>query len=178
VATYVALLRGVNVGGHRKVPMAELREALEAAGFDRVRTYIQSGNVVLDSDLKTGAVGEAVAAVIADRFGHTVPVMVRSGADLDRVVAADPFAGRGLDESKVSVTFLSGPAPDLAVPEGQPEEARVEGSEVWVYYPDGMGRSTLERTGFWKPLAGLDATARNLRTVRKLRDMAADDTAE
>lgn len=178
MATYVALLRGVNVGGHRKVPMAELRAALEAAGFDRVRTYIQSGNVVLDSDRDAAAVAAVIAAVIAEAFGHTVPVMVRSGADLDRVVGADPFAGRGLDESKVTVTFLSGPAPDLAVPDGQREEARVDGTEVWVYYPDGMGRSTLERTGFWKPLGGLDATTRNLRTVRKLRDMAAAGTPE
>lgn len=178
MATYVAFLRGVNVGGHRKVPMAELRAALAAAGFDRVRTYIQSGNVVLDADQDAKAVGERVAAVIAETFGHTVPVMVRSGADLDRVVAADPFAGRGLDESKVTVTFLSGPAPDLAVPEGQPEEARTDGTEVWVYYPDGMGRSTLDRTGFWKPLGALDATTRNLRTVRKLRDMAAEETPE
>jgi uncharacterized protein (DUF1697 family) len=178
VATYVALLRGVNVGGHRKIPMADLREAIEAAGFDRVRTYIQSGNVVLDADLKAGEVGEQVAAVIADSFGHTVPVMVRSGADLDRVVAADPFAGRDLDEAKVTVTFLSGPAPDLAVPEGQPEEARVDGTEVWVYYPEGLGRSTLERAGFWKPLGELEATTRNLRTVRKLRDMAAAQTPE
>ncbi|GLI43650.1 DUF1697 domain-containing protein [Glycomyces algeriensis] len=176
--TYAVLLRGVNVGGHRKVPMARLREALEAAGFDRVRTYIQSGNIVLDTELDAGAAGKAVAAVILAEFGHTVPVMVRTGADLDRVMGADPFAGRGLDESKVAVTFLSGPAPDLTVPAGQPEEAHVDGTEVWVYYPDGMGRSTLERTGFWKPLGGLDATARNLRTVRRLRDMAADDTRE
>lgn len=178
MTTYVVLLRGVNVGGHRKVPMAQLREALEEAGFDRVRTYIQSGNVVLDADRDAGAVGDEVAAVIADRFGHTVPVMVRSAADLDRIVAQDPFAGRDLDESKVTVTFLSGPAPDLAVPAGQPEEARTDGTEVWVHYPDGMGRSTLDRSGFWKPLGDVAGTTRNLRTVRRLRDMAAAQTPE
>ncbi|MFG3342114.1 DUF1697 domain-containing protein [Glycomyces sp. NPDC048151] len=174
MTTYVVLLRGVNVGGHRKVPMADLRAALDEAGFDRVRTYIQSGNIVLDADEDAAA----VAGVIADRFGHTVPVMVRTAADLDRITAADPFAGRGLDESKVTVTFLSGPAPDLTVPAGQDEEAHTDGTEVWVYYPGGLGTSTLERSGFWKPLAGTEATARNLRTVRKLRDMAAAEAPE
>ncbi|MDA1360131.1 DUF1697 domain-containing protein [Glycomyces luteolus] len=174
MTTYVALLRGVNVGGHRKVPMGELREALAAAGFERVRTYIQSGNIVLDSGRDASAVAAGVAAVIAEAFGHTVPVMVRTAAEIDRIAGADPFAGRGLDASKVTVTFLSGPAPDLAVPAGQAEEAHAAGSEVWVYYPDGLGRSTLERTGFWKPLGALEATTRNIRTVRKLRDMAAE----
>lgn len=174
MTTYAALLRGVNVGGHRKVPMAGLRTALEAAGFERVRTYIQSGNIVLDADGDAAAVAHAVAAVIAAEFGHEVPVMVRTGAELDAIVKADPFAGRGLDDSKVTVTFLAGPAPALAVPAGQAEEALVSGAEVWVYYPEGMGRSTLERSGFWKPLGGRAATTRNLRTVRKLRDMAAE----
>jgi uncharacterized protein (DUF1697 family) len=117
-------------------------------------------------------VAERIKAAIADRFGHTVPVLVRSAADMDRIAAADPFAGRGLDPARVTVTFLSGSAPALAVPEGQPEEARVDGREVWVYYPTGQGTSTLDRSGFWKPAAVLDATTRNLRTVRKLRDLA------
>ncbi|MDN3242786.1 DUF1697 domain-containing protein [Glycomyces tritici] len=173
MATYAVLLRGVNVGGHRKVPMARLREALEAAGFDRVRTYIQSGNIVLDSHRDAGEVGEAVAAVILEAFGHTVPVMVRSAAEMDRIAASDPFAGRGLDESKVTVAFLSAPAPALAVPAGRPEEAHVRGREVWVYYPEGLGASTLDRSGFWKPLGAVQSTVRNLRTVRRLRDMTA-----
>lgn len=178
MTTYVALLRGVNVGGHRKVPMADLRDALTEAGFERVRTYIQSGNIVLDAQGGAAKVAAAIRKVIADRFEHTVPVMVRTAAQIDRIAEGDPFAGRGLDESKVTVTFLSGPAPDLAVPEGQDEEAHVAGTEVWVYYPAGLGTSTLERSGFWKPVGGLEATARNLRTVRKLRDMAAANTPE
>ncbi|MCD0445146.1 DUF1697 domain-containing protein [Glycomyces sp. A-F 0318] len=173
VETYVALLRGVNVGGRRKLPMAELRAALTGAGFDRVRTYIQSGNVVLDADGAAEAVAADVRAVIAGRFGHTVPVVVRTAGQIAAVADADPFAGRDLDPAKVTVSFLSGPAPALAVPAGQPEEAVAAGTEVWVYYPRGQGASTLERTAFWKPLAGLDVTARNLRTVRRLRDMAA-----
>ncbi|WP_205326463.1 DUF1697 domain-containing protein [Glycomyces sp. YM15] len=174
MTTYVALLRGVNVGGHRKTPMGELREALAAAGFDRVRTHLQSGNVVLESDRDAAAVAASVADVVAAAFGHTVPVMVRTAAEMDRIVGSDPFAGRGLDESKVTVTFLSGPAPALPVPAGQPEEAHADGTEVWVHYPGGLGRSTLERAGFWKPLGAVEATTRNLRTVRRLRDMAAE----
>jgi uncharacterized protein (DUF1697 family) len=174
MSVYVALLRGVNVGGHRKVPMADLREALTAAGFGNVRTYIQSGNIVAESDDDAEAVATRISAVIETRFGHTVPVMVRTAAELDRIAAADPFAERGLDPSKVTVTFLSGPAPvPLEVPAGQSEEAFTDGAEVWVYYPEGLGTSTLERTGFWKPLGSLTTTTRNVRTVLKLRDMAA-----
>ena len=174
MATYVALLRGVNVGGNRKIPMADLRQALAEAGFERVRTYIQSGNVLVDSGESADRVEGRIGAVIAQRFGHTVPVMVRTGPELDRIVASDPFAGRDLDASKVTVTFLSAPAPGpLEVPEGQAEEACTSGAEVWVYYPEGMGRSTLDRTGFWKGLGDVATTTRNLRTVTKLRDMAA-----
>jgi uncharacterized protein (DUF1697 family) len=174
MTTYVALLRGVNVGGNRKTPMAELRQALAETGFGRVRTYIQSGNVVVDSGESPGQVGDRIGAVIAERFGHTVPVMVRTAAEMDRICASDPFAGRGLDESKVTVTFLSGPAPGpLEVPAGQVEEAFTDGAEVWVYYPEGLGKSTLDRTGFWKGLGDLATTTRNRRTVTKLRDMAA-----
>ncbi|WP_158299884.1 DUF1697 domain-containing protein [Glycomyces paridis] len=174
MTTYAALLRGVNVGGHRAVPMAQLREALEAAGFGRPRTYIQSGNAVVDSDLEAPAVASALKALIADRFGHTVPVMVRSAAQLAAVLAADPWPGRDLDPAKVTVTFLSEAAPQtLTVPAGRREEAHTAGTEVWVHYPDGLGVSTLDRSGFWRPLAGIDTTTRNLRTVRVLRDMAA-----
>lgn len=174
MSVYVALLRGVNVGGHRKVPMADLREALTAAGFGRVRTYIQSGNIVVDADAGPQEVGKRIGAVIEAGFGHTVPVMVRTAADMERIAAADPFAGRGLDPAKVTVTFLSGPAPvALEVPEGHSEEAVTVGTEVWVYYPDGLGASKLDRTGFWKPLGDLATTTRNLRTVAQLRDMAA-----
>jgi uncharacterized protein (DUF1697 family) len=172
VTTFVVLLRGVNVGGNRKLPMAELRQALAGAGFGRVRSYIQSGNLLVDADTGPGEVASRVQQVIEDGWGFAVPVLVRTAAQMAQVAAADPFAGRGLDPAKVAVTFLSGPAPDLVVPEGRPEEAHSIGAEVWVYYPEGMGRSTLDRTGFWKPAAGLDATARNLRTTRKLRDLA------
>lgn len=170
------MLRGVNVGGHNKLPMAEFRSLLGELGFERAATYIQSGNAVFDTDRTPGQAGEAVRTALADRFGIETPVLMRTADELDAVLAADPFAGRDLDLAKISVSFLAEPAPrPLEVPEDQPEEAHTLVREVWVYYPTGMGKSKLDRTPFWKPLRGTAVTARNLRSVRKLADMANPD---
>lgn len=172
----VALLRGVNVSGHNKLPMADFRSLLGELGYGSVATYIQSGNAVFDSDRSERQVSEAIRAALADRFGIATPVLVRDAARLEAVLEADPFAGRGLDPSQIIVSFLAEPAPrELEVPPGQPEEAYTLGREVWVHYPTGLGKSKLDRTPFWKPLGTAAVTARNLRSVQKLSDMAAGD---
>ena len=169
----VAMLRGVNVGGRNKLPMADFRSLLAELGFERVATYIQSGNAVLDTDRTAAEVADTVGDALSDRFGIRTPVLVRTADELESVIAANPFAGRDLDLAKISVGFLAEPAPGpLEVPEGMPEEAHTLGSEVWVYYPNGMGESKLDRTPFWKPLKGAAVTARNLRSVRRLNEMA------
>ena len=90
---FVALLRGINVGGHRKVPMARLREVLGEAGFADVATYLQSGNAVVTApDTDPQAVASHIEQAIAAAFGFDVDVLVRSGAELDAVIAANPFA--------------------------------------------------------------------------------------
>lgn len=171
----VAMLRSVNVGGRNKLPMAEFRSLLSELGYERVQTYIQSGNAVFDTDRSELQAAEAVRAALADRFGIETPVLVRSSAEMREALAADPFAGRGLDPSQVIVSFLAEPAPQrLEVPEGQPEEAHTLGREVWVHYPTGLGKSRLDRTPFWKPLGDAAVTARNLRSVQKLSEMASD----
>lgn len=171
---YVALLRGINVGGHHKVPMAELRELFAELGHAGARSFIQSGNVVLDADADAATLESELAAAIAKRFGFEVPVMVRSRADLDAVLAADPFGGRDLDPAKVAVMFLSGQIGAVTVPDGCPEEAVAAGRELFIHYPEGMGRSKLERSGFFKQLNGVTTTTRNWRTVTKLRAMMDD----
>lgn len=171
MTTYVALLRGINVGGHNKVPMAELRELFAELGHPGARTFIQSGNVVFDAETDAATLAAEVSAGIARRFGHTVPVLVRDRAELDAVLAADPFAGRGLDPAKVGVVFLSAPVAPVTVPPPHPEEAVVVGRELFIHYPDGMGKSKLDRSGFFKQLGDVATTTRNWRTVTKLRAM-------
>lgn len=166
------MLRSVNVGGRNKLPMAEFRDLLGELGFERVETYIQSGNAVFATEQTEQRAAEAIRAALADRFGIETPVLIRSATELREVLAADPFADRGLDPSQVIVSFLADPPPQpLEVPDGQPEEAHTIGREVWVHYPTGLGKSKLDRTPFWKPLGKAPVTARNLRSVQKLTEM-------
>jgi uncharacterized protein (DUF1697 family) len=172
-ATHVALLRGVNVGGARPLPMAGLREALAADGLEAVETYVQSGNVALRDP---GAAGTAVAAriraVIAAAFGMDVPVVVRSAAEMAAVVDANPFAGiAGAAGSTLHVAFLERlPAPELVAAldpdRSPPDRLAVVGSEVFAHCPNGLGRSKVF-VGLEKAL-GTPATVRNWNTVTRL----------
>jgi uncharacterized protein (DUF1697 family) len=165
VARRIALLRGVNVGG-RKLPMAALREAFEQLGHADVRTYIQSGNVVFDATGSAARVRAAIEHAIDDAFGLDVTVLLRTPADLAKVVAQNPY---GPD---AYVTFLDG-APDrkrvaaLDPAPFAPDEFRVIGQEVYVRCPNGYGRTKINNTFFEKKLA-TRATTRNWRTVDTL----------
>ncbi|HZE41922.1 MAG TPA: DUF1697 domain-containing protein [Stackebrandtia sp.] len=171
---YVALLRGINVGGHNKVPMAELRALFAELGHAGARSYIQSGNVVFDADEAPEPLRAKLEAAVAERFDVANPIMLRDRGELEAIVAANPFAGRDLDPKKVTVSFLSGAlsgGEDLAVPEGMVEEIVAARRELYVYYPDGLGRTRLDSAFFARRLRGASATVRNWRTVEKLRDM-------
>jgi uncharacterized protein (DUF1697 family) len=175
---YVALLRGINVGGHRKVPMGELRAALQAAGHTEVATYVQSGNVVLTAPKTTTAkLEKALEATIEDAFGFAVQVMVRTEAELEAVVAADPlgrakddpakhlvlFADTKLDAKKVAALVPDDPAP---------EAFAVRGRELYVWAEHGIGRSPLRDQLSDKRL-GTATTGRNRRTLEKLLALCA-----
>jgi uncharacterized protein (DUF1697 family) len=175
---YVALLRGINVGGHRKLPMADLRAALEVAGYDDVATYVQSGNVVLTAPKQTTAKLErALERTIADALGFPVDVMVRTEAELKAVVEADPlkrakddpakhlvlFADTKLDAKKVAALVPDDPAP---------EAFAVRGRELYVWAEHGIGRSALRDTLSDKRL-GAATTGRNRRTLEKLLALCA-----
>lgn len=175
---YVALLRGINVGGHKKIPMERLRDLFTELGYTNARTYIQSGNIVFAAPSEPSSIHAAIESGIADRFGFPVPVVLRSRRQLDTIVEACPFAKRDLDPAKLTVTFLAEPIPErvrseLVVPDGLVEEAVATAAELYIHYPDGQGRSKLDRSGFWNPLKGSITTTRNWRTVVKLRDMLA-----
>jgi uncharacterized protein (DUF1697 family) len=170
----VALLRGVNVGG-RSLPMAELRALFFDLGFDDVRSYIQSGNVVFRSSATGAPAAAAIEERLAETAGLDTVVILRTRAQLDKVVAGNPLV-KGRDVSKLHVTFLAR-RPVAATPTADdglylPDRFRVVGNEVYVYCPNGYGRTKLNNTFFEKSL-GISATTRNWNTVNALARMAA-----
>ena len=173
---HIVLLRGINIGARNRIAMPALREALEAAGFEDVRTYVQSGNVVLASSAKPEAVQRKVEALIGKEFGLEIAVVVRSKAQLAAVAKRNPLKGVAKDPKRYQVTFLSKKLPAKAV--GALEEAAteheqfvVDGREVYAWHPDGAARSKL-----WAKLAGkglgVTATSRNWTTVEALLELA------
>jgi uncharacterized protein (DUF1697 family) len=173
MARYVALLRGINVGGNKMVPMARLKALLERLGYTDVATLLQSGNAVFSSKARrTAQLERELESAIAEEFGFEVSVLVRSHAELAAVVAANPMPGAEAEPSKFVVTFLSG-APDparLAELDDEayrPDEFRAVGREIYARFPHGMGRSKLA-VALGKARLGVTATARNWNTVMKL----------
>lgn len=170
----IALLRGINLGPTRRVPMAELRDLLSSHGHEDVRTYVQSGNVVLTSDLSPSELERALAEQIGERFGFEVPVVVRTRDELADVIDRNPMAHVAKEPKRLQVSFLSGkPDPaavrELAAVTVEPERFAVSGREIYAWHPNGIAGSELA-----KMLAGrrLAATARNWNTVTKLLALA------
>lgn len=176
VTRCVALLRGVNVGGV-KLPMQDLRRLFQDLGHADAETYIQSGNVVFTyQGADRGRVAADIEAQLAARLGLTVTVVLRTATELGRLASANPFVARGVDPARLYVTFLAEePEPDrwgrLEVPEGEPEEFAVAGSDLFLHYPNGYGRSKFHN-GFIERRLGVAATTRNWNTVTKLRELA------
>jgi uncharacterized protein (DUF1697 family) len=174
MAVMVALLRGINVGGKTTLSMAKLRELAEGLGYDDVATYIQSGNLVLRTSDPAAKVEKELAARIAGLGGVRPAVIVRTRAQLQRVVDGNPFLERGEDEKACHVVFgAKATKPRLArldLPDFAPEEATAVGKELYLFLPGGMGRSKLAaELAKDKDAVG---TARSWRTVTKLLEMA------
>jgi uncharacterized protein (DUF1697 family) len=176
VARFVVLLRGVNLAGRNRLSMPELREALEEAGFEEVSTYVQSGNVVLSSSKSATQVRGDVERLLADRFGLDVAVVVRTRAELARVVERNPLGTVAKNPKLYQVTFLeSAPKSELlrrleSAAAGK-EQVVSDGSELYAWHPDGIGRSKLAALMSGKAL-GVTGTARNWTTVTKLLEQA------
>jgi len=172
---YVALLRGINVGGKAKIPMAALRDTCAAIGCEDVVTYIQSGNVVLKSKLGSEKLRTALEDAIAAAFGFTPAVMIRTGKEMAAVAERNPYPGA--DEKDLYVGFLHAP-PDaatkksLAAVDGGPEELTLQGREIYLHLPHGMGRATLP-VQMERCLRPAQVTVRNWRTVTRLVEMTA-----
>jgi len=167
MAVFVALLRAVNVGGTGRLLMSDLRDLCAACGFENAQTFIQSGNVVFRSALREASVKARLEKALAARSGKPVAVLVRSAGELAAVARKSPFSGAV--PSKVVVYFLND-APERGILEAIEipgrEELELRGRELFVHYPDGIGRSKLKL-----PLAQA-GTGRNLATVRKLAALA------
>ena len=156
--------------------MAKLRKALEEAGFAEVRTHLQSGNVVLESKAKPEQTARKCERVVEDEFGLTIDVVVRTPAELGRVVKRNPLGKVAKDPKRYQVSFLGGPLPAASKRKLQealqePEELVFGGREVYAWHPNGVARSKL-----WAALAGrglgVTATSRNWTTVTKLLELA------
>ena len=145
MAAYVALLRAVNVGGTGKLPMSDLKELSEKAGCSNVRTYIASGNVVFASRLSEAEVKAALESALEAHAGRPVGVLVRTAAEMEDVLASNPFPDAS--PSKTVAIFLDEPPPRDALERATgraDEEVRLGRREIYVHYGDGMGRSRLK----------------------------------
>jgi uncharacterized protein (DUF1697 family) len=172
----IVLLRGINVGANKRVPMAELRELLTGAGSEDVQTYVQSGNVVLSSDSLPAELEARTEQLIAERFGFEVPVVSRTRDELAAVVERNPLRDLAQDPKRYQVSFLSAELDDalareLAAVAAGDERLVADGRELYAWHPDGVGRSKLA-TRLAGNALGVKATARNWTTVTTLLSMA------
>jgi uncharacterized protein (DUF1697 family) len=179
MSRHILLLRGINLGSTKRVAMPKLREVLGDAGMNDVRTYVQSGNVVVSSRAAPDKLARQTERAIADAFGFDVDVVARTRDELAAVVAQNPLADVASNPKRYQVSFLAAePDPErlekisaLAV---EPERLVAIGREVYAWHPEGVARSKL-----WAGLAGkglgVKATARNWTTVTTLLEMADED---
>lgn len=175
--THLALLRGINVSGHNMIKMEALKTVLEAAGFQNVRTYIQSGNVFVDTDeANAAAVGFKIKKELFKNFGHEVPVVVIAKSDLDECLNNNPFLKeKEVDTKKLYVAFVSTTLKDtsindLKISQFKPDEARIDGNKIFIKYAVGAGKTRFDQKYIEKKL-NVVATIRNWNTVLILREM-------
>lgn len=174
---HLALLRGINVSGHNMIKMDALKKMLENMGFQNVETYIQSGNVFVDSEEEHAAsVGFKIKQEIAKVFGHDVPVVMVSKADLDLCFKNNPFLKeKDCDTKKLYVAFISKELSplainDLKISNFKPDEAIIDGARIYIKYAVGAGKTKLDQKYIEKKLNAV-ATIRNWNTVTTLLTM-------
>jgi uncharacterized protein (DUF1697 family) len=174
----ISMLRGVNLAGHNRIKMDALRALYASLGLRDAQTFIQSGNVIFRTEARDHALlSKRIENAIERKFGFRPGVIVRTTSELRDVIARNPFAKRReIDPAKLLVTFLaSEPGPEarnkaLSIKVG-PEELRIDGRELYIYFPNGQGRSKLSLALVEKTLS-TSGTGRNWNTVTKLLEMA------
>jgi uncharacterized protein (DUF1697 family) len=180
---WVALLRGVNVGGRNKLPMAELRAVLADAGYEAVATYIQSGNIVFGSEARhdqaaCDRVASQLRGIVAERFELDVPIVAFPAERLHEILAANPYPELETEPKHLHVFFTQEPVPATAFAELDaerfaPDSVTVVDGVIYASYPAGMARSKLTNAVLDRTV-GAPTTARNWATVRKLADLTSD----
>ena len=174
---HLILLRGINVSGHNMIKMDALKKALEEIGFQNVVTYIQSGNVFVETDEESGfSVGFKIKQEIYKTFGHEVPVIVVSKTDLEWTFKNNPFLKqKDVDIKKLYVAFISkelssSAINELKISQFKPDEAVIEGNRIFIKYDIGAGKTRLDQKYIEKKL-NVTATIRNWNSVTKLLEM-------
>lgn len=174
----ISMLRGVNVGPHNRIKMEELRAVYKSLKLEDAQTYVQSGNVIfLTQEKDLAQLSKKIQNAIEKKFKFRPEVILRTVDELRKIIAASPFADRpGLEPGKILVTFLSGaPARETQTAfdrfKDYPEEVHLKGSELYIYFPNGAGRSKLPWSSIEK-LMKVTGTARNWNSVTKMLAMA------
>lgn len=176
---YISMLRGINVSGQKKIKMADLKALYENLGFANVITYIQSGNVIFESgDSDMAHLISRIEKTIEEKYGFHVPVDIRTNREMEKIINYCPYEEAGVEKngSKVLVTFL------LSVPSAtriddikkyvvHPERLTIYGREVYLYCPNGYGKSKLSNT-FLESKFDVRATTRNWKSVQKLYELS------
>jgi len=178
MAKYISILRGINVGGNRKILMKDLKSLYEGLCFSKVETFIQSGNVIFELDEKWSApeLEVKIQQAIAETFGFDVPVIVRSAEEWTQIVSKSPFwKEMDVDIEKLHLTILKQiPSPELVMEikgiKFQPDRFEILGSDVFVYCENGYGRTKITNDFFEKKMK-IPASTRNWKTVMKLNEM-------
>jgi uncharacterized protein (DUF1697 family) len=161
---YAALLRGINVGGNSLLPMSALKTICEEIGFLNVRTYIQSGNVLFESEQPESILAHALHQALIEKKQMDTSVMIRTIRELAEIIAQNPFANA--DNAKVGVMFFAEVVPQNLTNDLRSrgrEEVVISGPEIYIFYPDGMGKSKL-----MFPKMSQKGTVRNINTLTKL----------
>lgn len=173
---WIALLRGINVGGHNKIPMAELRSMCAGLGWQNVATYIQSGNILFSAEGSTSALEKQLAGAIAEHFGHRVSVILRPAAAWPLYIELNPFPAASASEpNRVMLGLAEKPlAADAAEKLGEyaasGESIAQRTDSLWIHYASGQARSKIT-PALLDRLAGSPVTTRNWRTVLKVNEM-------
>lgn len=176
--TYIALLRAINVGGYRKIKMQDLRNMFKKMGFKNVQTYIQSGNVIFDSDSNDSqTLSQSIKEQIHSDFGHDVPVMIRTSEDLKHLINNNPFDGQNEDPFRLYVTFFLETPPkekqqELTSMSSDIEQFEFLNGELFSLIDKETDQKTNFSNNYVEKIIGIPGTGRNWRSVNKIFEMA------
>lgn len=174
--TFIGLLRGINVGGHNKIPMSDLRRLCSEIGWANVQTYIQSGNLVFSTSGRPAALEVELQHAIERRFGFSIPIIIRAAEDWPTYIKTNPFLKACEKEPHLVMLCLSKTSPKTDAVKGLRERASngesivQAGDALWIHFPNGVARSKLSPTVLDR-MAGSSVTARNWLTVLKLHEL-------